>query len=261
MFVYYKMTKYTGALKSPDDENDCLAESIYPAASDLNLPKTLDLRKDLQPVRNQKKQSSCVGFATSCIKEWQEKKDVYIDDFMSPQFVYNNRSNYPQKGMYGRDAMNILANSGCCLERTYPYGTIESKKKIPKEAYEEASNFKIQSFARVNTVESVKKSLYKDGPCLISFPVYNSDSQFWMPNGNSMQGGHAVAIVGYTKEGFIIRNSWGSRWNGNGYTLYPYEQFGAHWEIWTTVDENSPKPDIKLSLMDKMRRCASKLFN
>jgi len=30
-------------------------------------------------------------------------------------------------------------------------------------------------------------------------------------------GGHAVSLVGYTKKGFIVRNSWGTEWGDGGY--------------------------------------------
>lgn len=41
-------------------------------------------------------------------------------------------------------------------------------------------------------------------------------------------GGHAVAIVGYTKDGFIIQNSWGTGWGYNGFALLPYEDWMMH---------------------------------
>ena len=40
------------------------------------------------------------------------------------------------------------------------------------------------------------------------------------------------------EEGFIIRNSWGENWNGDGYTLYKYTDWGKHWEIWCTIDKD-----------------------
>ena len=57
-------------------------------------------------------------------------------------------------------------------------------------------------------------------------------------------GGHAVSIVGWNEEGFIIRNSWGKMWNGNGHVIYSYEDFedGMHWEIWTTIDKKGSEP-------------------
>jgi hypothetical protein len=41
-------------------------------------------------------------------------------------------------------------------------------------------------------------------------------------------GGHAVAIVGYTQDGFIIQNSWGAGWGSGGFALLPYEDWMLH---------------------------------
>jgi hypothetical protein len=34
--------------------------------------------------------------------------------------------------------------------------------------------------------------------------------------------GHAFAIVGYTRKGFIVHNSWGSQWGAGGFAVLPY---------------------------------------
>jgi hypothetical protein len=45
--------------------------------------------------------------------------------------------------------------------------------------------------------------------------------------------GHAVAIVGYTSQGFIIQNSWGEGWGDGGFALLPYEDFLLHaTDVW-----------------------------
>jgi len=41
-------------------------------------------------------------------------------------------------------------------------------------------------------------------------------------------GGHAIAIVGYTKDGFIVQNSWGETWGKGGFALLPYEDWMLH---------------------------------
>ena len=46
-------------------------------------------------------------------------------------------------------------------------------------------------------------------------------------------GGHAVAIVGYTYDGFIIQNSWGKSWGTGGFAILPYEDFLLHaTDVW-----------------------------
>ncbi len=46
-------------------------------------------------------------------------------------------------------------------------------------------------------------------------------------------GGHAVALVGYSDEGFIIQNSWGTGWGNGGFALLPYEDWLLHaTDVW-----------------------------
>jgi hypothetical protein len=45
--------------------------------------------------------------------------------------------------------------------------------------------------------------------------------------------GHAIAIVGYTRQGFIIQNSWGESWGADGFALLPYEDYLLHaTDVW-----------------------------
>jgi len=47
------------------------------------------------------------------------------------------------------------------------------------------------------------------------------------PRGKDV-GGHAFAFVGYTPEGFIVQNSWGTRWGYYGFAILPYADWLAH---------------------------------
>lgn len=40
--------------------------------------------------------------------------------------------------------------------------------------------------------------------------------------------GHAIALVGYTDQGFIVQNSWGTGWGEKGFALLPYEDWIMH---------------------------------
>ncbi len=230
-------------LKSPLDNRDLVVESIY--TEKIALPSKLNLWRKLENVRDQGQQGSCSAHAAAAMKEWQEKLDINFTGYMSPQFIYNNRVNQDGEGMTPRDTMKILQKIGCVSEKDYKYGIIQKPTEISPILYEKAKKYVIAGYAQVNTLEGLKKSLYTSGPCYATFPVYDTERwDFWKPahQGQEVIGGHAILLTGWNRDGFIIRNSWGSSWNGSGWTLYPYKHFGMHWEIWTTIDDNSGEP-------------------
>lgn len=188
---------------------------------------------------------NCLSFAVTAIKEVQENIDCGYKSYFSPQFIYDQRGN-TSAGMYPRTGMNILYNIGVVRESLYPYGTHHN---INDEMKKEALNFKIKHYARVNSVIDAKMALFQNGPLLLAVPVFGSStmSRMWVPNGK-MVGGHAMCIVGYTKDSFIVRNSWGTNWNDNGYCYFPFNDWPYAWEVWSTTDADSPNvpPEILL---------------
>jgi len=234
-----------GCLPSPPDPRDYIYRG--PRTRSLTedpLPVTFDMRPDLPSIRDQGTQGSCVAQASSAMKEWQEKKQISYRDHLSPQFIYNMRTNYPQDGMYCRDAMDILLKYGVSQELVFPYGSRETSTQIASNVFQDATNFKVKSYASVpvGDMNAVKTALVHEGPCVITFDVYNYGMEFWKQNsGDQLLGGHAVSVVGWTENAFIIRNSWGTRWGNEGYTFYSFTDFdaGYHGEIWATVDDLS----------------------
>jgi hypothetical protein len=256
---------FLGAIKSPKDKRDFIYDArrmcMAPGADPL--PETLDYRVDLPPIRDQGMQGSCVAQSASCMKEYHEHKDVNkLTCHMSPQFIYNHRDIYPEEGMYCRNVMDILVKYGTCRETVFTYGGDNTNKlpaQMPEAATNEAKNFTIKGYAAVQftpgdnegNLYNLRYALFKNGPCIIAFPVYNYSAEFWNQSGSQkMVGGHCVTIVGWTTSGFIIRNSWGPFWGQKGYSIYKFADFlvPKHWEIWTGVDAESPlviKPDPK----------------
>jgi C1A family cysteine protease len=216
---------------------------------------TVDLRQKLLPIRNQGSICACVGFSSCTMKEYQEESTEYF----SPTYIYNLRSNYPEDCMTIKNALDILSDSGVCYENTYPYTILideltrskeieESKQKniynsqssssnILQQANIEAKKFKIISYAQITDIDSLKNALGSFGPCLIAFPVYNYTNELWMQNNDEiLLGGHCMTVVGYDTDSFIIRNTWGTTWGNDGYTNYPFDQWGIHWEVWTSTN-------------------------
>lgn len=230
-------------IPSPPDSRDWKYETIVKEFL-LKLPSVLDWRTSMFPVRDQGYQGSCAAMAGAAMKDWQEIKDIAVSEYMSPQFIYNNRENQSSEGMSMRDLMRILKTYGACKESLHPYGNL-SKPTV--EAYENGKRFIIRGYASISTIDGLKTALYENGPCVIAVPVYNYTNRMWKQrSGDKQLGGHAMTVVGYNEAGFIIRNSWGNTWNGDGCTIFPYDDWGCHWELWTTVDADSnpaPSPE------------------
>jgi len=249
-------------IPSPHDERDFNIDSLY--KTKLELPNVLDYRSDLNPVRNQGSQDSCAAMTAAVMKEWQEHKELGFEKYMSPQFVYNLRPNKSNTEMTARDAMGILKKKGILPETIYPYGTT---KKITDRLLDAAGNFKIQAYGKIDTLFTAKTNLLTNGPLFVGFPVYNEhNGEFWKQTHHNQEllGGHAVAIVGWLENAFIIRNSWGKNWGDGGYSYYPFDDWGVHWEVWGTIDDESCDEKLEEILNNvkdyKPKGCLTKIF-
>jgi len=254
-------------IPSPYDPRDHLLEQVYAdvrldravaaAVTDstpplaLAPPPTLDLRSQLTAVKDQGKTDTCAGQTAACIKEYQEFHDTQVRADFSPQYVYNNRVNKPEAGMYGRDVMRIMHELGVATEYAYPFGSTQDPSD---DVIAQAKEYRVKEYARVQTIDGAKEALFQDGPLYISFPVFNYGTAMWKPRPSETQrGGHAMAVVGYNAKGFIIRNSWGDKWGDKGHCIYPYEDFGAHWEIWATLDRKGSRAPVPSTPPHKKR--------
>lgn len=181
------------------------------------LPKSYSYRKYLPPVLNQGTESICVPCSVSAFLNWREnlatgsKKDNRINYHE----IYRIRTN-DGEGMTFKEAFRYLRHHG-----------VSSK----------AGNLLIKEYALVRSAEDLRGALVMNGPCVGALPVYSDRPEFWkrLP-GDGFYGYHAISIVGYNAEGFIIRNSWGTGFANNGYTTLKYGDFKELLEIWTIVE-------------------------
>ena len=71
---------------------------------------------------------------------------------------------------------------------------------------------------------SWRKWIALAGPILVRLGVDSTWDNATATHGNldvyqpaTVRGGHAVALVGYTPDRFIVRNSWSTRWGDKGF--------------------------------------------
>ncbi len=184
------------------------------------------------------------------LKEYQEKKERTINVGLSPRFLYQKckeRDGIPdQEGTYIKTALEVLIELGVCEETYWPY--VAHNTGSPKPGAEEnASRYKIKAYARLDSLETMKRSLVVNGPCVAGVAVYNnwSTQEVWssgkipMPGNSPLRGGHAICIVGYDDETemFKFKNSWNTGWGDKGYGYLPYEYMElADSEAWSATD-------------------------
>ena len=191
----------------------------------------LDLPDNLDITKNQNWYSACVGYAfstaISIITYQKTHKWIDFDPFM----IYGTRSGYFGKGMYLRDAADIVYTEGAYLTRDFGIRqevpqitqTVRKFKKEHPDLVEYAKTFCVEGYAFCNTDDEVKIALKNGMPVLVAYDVYNGldnpDSRGYVPypqKGNC-RGSHCMVIVGWTSDDhWIVLNSWGSGENGSG---------------------------------------------
>ena len=92
----------------------------------------------------------------------------------------------------------------------------------------------IQEYALIYSEQALKTAIRINGPCLGVLNVYDSNNcNFW--EGEKLEGGHGISLIGWDNNDFIIRNSWGDKWCKGGNTLLPGNRFNLLQEIWTII--------------------------
>ena len=205
-----------GALKVKTDLRD------YKIVSSTEQFPEIYLCENLPPVKNQKSVNSCVAHATSTILETFNTAETGNFIPLSTNFIYGMQGiacGRTGMGMYLRDACKIVKEYGDPLEITIsgnteqPKCTEKLKPLLNDTVYNEAKNYKVNSYARCPTVKDLKHALMNYGPVLASIKWYNKYSfkdNILIFDKQTDYGYHAVMICGWNKQGWICQNSWGS---------------------------------------------------
>jgi C1A family cysteine protease len=212
-----------------------LQKAIVPG----KLPPSIDLRPKCSPIENQENLGSCTANALVGNLEYLKMQQLQkVMDFSRLFVYYNERvitnSVNEDSGAALRDGIKTLARLGDCPENECQYIIENFTKKPSSKAYQDALNYQILSYYRINSLHEMKHTLSTLYPFVFGFSVYESFESpeiaktgiVPMPNKDErLIGGHAVMAVGYdeNKQVFIVRNSWGASWGDKGYCYFPYD--------------------------------------
>jgi len=235
--------KYTlGLIALPPAQYSSIPLATLPAMGEL--PASVDLATDMPPVGNQGGQGSCTAWATGyALKTYQEDVERSWgtgtpSHQFSPAYIYNQikqgGTGDCSMGAYLSDAFSVLTEQGCCTLATMPYDDSECDTQPSQAAQNEAEEFRIASWRRVNVqdITELRTHLGAGFPVVIGMRVYTNffflrgDTVYHQKEG-TWEGNHAMCVVGYNhaQSTFRVINSWGTGWGHNGYFRIAYDLF------------------------------------
>jgi hypothetical protein len=216
------------------------------------VPASKDLRVQWWKIGDQGGSGSCVGWATAdSVLRWHFVKTGRLkqNEQLSPRFTWMASKETDQfhsapttfievAGTSVKSALDVARKYGAVREKILPFasGTLFTGEE--QAFYASAARFKIASYFNLSLrspsdIEEWRRWIADNGPIVTRLNVDRTWQRAGDTGGNldtykreTAGGGHAVALVGYTPDRFIVRNSWGTGWGdrGFGYASLAYAQ-------------------------------------
>ena len=213
------------------------------AARPAAVPASKDLRATWWKVGDQGSSGSCVGWATAdSVLRWHFVKAGRLKraEKLAPRFTWMASKETDQffsapttfievAGTSLKAALDVSRKYGAVREQVLPFASGKLFTGEEEAFYARAAQFKISSYfnlglRRSSDIDGWRRWLATKGPILTRLDVDRTWDEASDNSGNldayradTARGGHAVALVGYTPDRFIVRNSWGRSWGDGGF--------------------------------------------
>lgn len=230
-------------LPSRERENDwCLANAVAAGhmAGEPPIPDKVDLREAWWTIGDQKDTGSCVGWAAAdSVMRWHFQKAGKLDDDtrLSPRFTWMASKEtdiytgcpttfIESDGTFLKAALEVGRQWGAVPNDLLPFESGKLYKGEAQTFYAIAAQYKIASYFDPGVdLQEWRRWLATNGPILTRLDCDTTWMNALSTDGlldtyfpDSTFGGHAVALVGYTEDRFIVRNSWGiEAWGNQGF--------------------------------------------
>ena len=240
-------------------------------------------------VRDQGKCNSSWSFASTTALSYRYQFINNTDIELSPQDAISCLSQTCDNNYYTIDAQMNLIKTGVVTEKCFPYSsdeggkpeqchddirkckddTYEFKKYKAKNMYTTLDFYSDEYFYEM--VEIIMDQLVRKGPVVSQIRVYKDfynivsedpDYIYNYDNKSELIGEHDIVIVGYgysetyDKYYWIIQNSWGEKWHGNGLLNVEFGQIGIeHIAFSEPYIPNEEKNDVYFSLNKFDEQC------
>jgi C1A family cysteine protease len=204
------------------------------------IPASVDLRRQWWNIGDQGETGSCVGWAsTEGVARYMfvTAKRLAEDTRLSPRFTWmasketDQFTSRPETMIEGagttlKAAVDVLRNYGAVPDALLPFVLKTAMYTGDEDAFfATAATLKVSSYFNLRrNLGNWRTWLAQHGPILVGLNVDATWDQATSTDGKldtfqpgTERGGHAVAVVGYTSDRFILRNSWGTRWGDDGF--------------------------------------------
>jgi hypothetical protein len=238
----------------------------WPADKDIATELSAYLGKGL--VLYQGNEGACTGFGLAAVVNYLLWLRDRASIKTSPRQLYHLAKLYDEwpgedyTGSSCRGALKGWHKHGVCAEELWPY-TVKPDGSVP--AFEApAENWATDAVTRPlgvyyrvekDDITAMMAALYEAGALYVSANVH----QGWalmQPKGKkrppavfqsmsqlpvikwpaTSQGGHSFALIGYTRQGFIVQNSWSTDWGFSGFAILTFEDWLANGtDAWTVA--------------------------
>ncbi|XP_041962384.1 cathepsin K-like isoform X1 [Alosa sapidissima] len=189
------------------------------------LPRIIDYRKKRGYVTSVKQQGSCGScwaFSAAGALEGQlKKKGKNLVDLSPQNLVDCVGKNQGCCGGYMTNAFNYVRNNGLASDNAYPYTNMAGKCMYN-------NSMKVATCKGYKSIDNgdeaaMAAAVAQNGPVAVAldasqptFLFYNRGvyTDYYCNPGHLT---HAVLVVGYTENAWIVKNSWGKTWGDGGY--------------------------------------------
>jgi hypothetical protein len=189
------------------------------------LPDEVLPNPDLITILDQGPTGMSVGVATAAVLNYLRAEQGETD-LVSAQMLYENARVYDEwpgtdyEGSSLAGAIAGLWRHGVCLETEWPMHS--ERRSLSPEAEASALHRKPASVRRVDrNIEHLRAAVFEHRAVAVSAILHQGWHEpkrgmipFLARANANILGGHAFSVVGYTAEGFLVQNSWGTAWGG-----------------------------------------------
>ncbi len=229
---------------SREIENDWRYEDALAAGAlgaPAALPPSVDRRQPWWTIEDQEDTGSCVGWASAegvVRYHLVQAGKLLKTEPLSPRYVWMASKEtdgftarpgtfVEEEGTSLKAALDVCRKYGVVKESLLPFHIAAKMYTGSENAfYAIAAQRRVTSyFNLLKNLNQWKAWLATHGPILAALNVDQTWDNATATHGmldnfmpNTVRGGHAIAVVGYTATGrFIIRNSWGVNWGDKGF--------------------------------------------